>query len=336
MSSPPLQARRLLHGFRAFQLTVAACELKIPDLLAFGPKTSAELAAATGTHEPSLHRFLRGLAAWGVVKEDGRGVFSATVVSDSFRSDKAGLRNMALMLDQESYKIWAELPYSLKTGRPAYDHVAGKSHWEALRELPEQAAQFNAAMVEDTRRVAASFVGAYDFDGVGTVIDVGGGSGALLAAVLAAHPQLHGVLFDLPQGLADAREKLAAEGVADRVSLVEGSFFEEVPQADLYLLKWIIHDWDDERAVAILKTCRRAMQTGSRLVLLERILPEHVDADRDVLDVVMGDLNMMVVLGGRERAAEEYRHLLEGAGLHMTSARPAGGSGFGIYEAVPV
>ena len=186
---------------------MAACDLKIPDLVASGPKTSIELAAATGAHEPSLHRFLRGLTAWGVLKENGHGVFSATVVSDTFRSDKPGLRNATLMLNEDSYGMWAHLSYTLQTGKPAYDHVTGKSRWESLSELPEEAAKFNAAMVEGTMRIAGSFLGAYDFTGVGTVVDIGGGSGTLLSAVLASHPQLRGVLFDLAQGLAGAREK---------------------------------------------------------------------------------------------------------------------------------
>jgi len=316
---PSLEAQRLMSGFRAYQMTVAACRLMLPDLVAGGAKSAAELAAATGTHPESLHRILRALAVWGFFVEMPDGRFGPTPLSDTFRSDKPGLRNMTIMLSEEGYEAWGDLMYTLRTGKPAYEHMYGKSHFDRLGEDPEMAAHFNAAMVEFSSRVAAAFAAAFDFTGVRTAVDVAGGNGALLIGVLQAHPDIQGVLFDLAQGLAGAHEKLVAAGVSDRVTLQEGSFFEAVPSgADLYMLKSIVHDWDDERALAILQTCVRAMHSRSRLVLLERKLPERVENLDDAFTTVMGDVHMMVVLGGKERTANEFRQLLAQAGLQMT------------------
>ena len=316
---PPLEAIRLLNGFRGYQLVVAACRLTLPDLVAAGHSEAATLAAMTRTHEPSMHRMLRGLAAWGFFVEDSDGRFAPTEISESFRSDRPGLRDMALMLSTEGYGAWGDLLYALETGQPVFEHLYGKSRWEKLAEDPEDAAAFNAAMVETSRRVGAAFVAGYDFGDVDTVVDVGGGNGAVLAAVLAKLPAAKGVLFDLPAGLAGATELLRASGVDGRVTLVEGSFFDSVPESgDLYLLKSIVHDWDDERATAILVSCRRAMKGSARLVLLERFLPERIESPDLALGTVMSDLHMMVLLGGRERTTAEYASLLDAAGLNMT------------------
>ncbi len=312
-------AIRLLNGFRGYQLVVAACRLKLPDLGAAGHHDAGTLAAETGTHEASLRRALRGLAAWGFFAEDSRGCYTATALSDLFRSDQPGLRNITLMLSEEGYRVWEDLVYTLRTGQPAFEHVFGKNRWTKLAEEPEHAAQFNAAMVEATRRVVSAFVKAYDFGRVRSLVDVGGGNGALLAGVLAANPELEGVLFDLAAGLAGAAEAMESAGLAARVRIVEGSFFESVPRgADLYLLKSIIHDWDDDHAVSILKTCRAAMSRGSRLLLLERLVPDRVTTDTGSLATLMGDLHMMVLLGGRERTTAEYASLFESAGLRPT------------------
>lgn len=334
MSGVPAEAIRLVNGFRGYQLVVAACRLGLPDLLASGPATSVDLAARTGMNPDAMHRFLRGLVAWGFLAHRDDGTYASTPVSDAFRSDGAGMRNMALMLNEEAYATWAELGYSLRTGLPAFDHVHGRSRWEHLAEHPEEAARFNAAMVETSVRVAREVVAAYDFADVNTVVDVGGGNGALLAGVLAAHPRLRGVLFDLPAGLAGARATMEAAGVDGRVALVEGSFLEAVPPGgDVYLLKSIVHDWDDERATTILTRCREAMSAASRVLIVERFMPERVsDPDRE-LGTVMSDLHMMVLLGGRERTTSEYEALLAAAGLRLTQ-EIALASDFYMLEAV--
>lgn len=334
MSRFPAEAIRLLNGFRGYQLVVAACRLGLPDIVAAAPASASELAERTGMNPDAMLRFLRGLAAWGFFAEDGDGRYSATPVSESYRSDRPGLQKMALMLNEEAYPVWAELLYSLRTGKPAFDHLYGKSRWEMLAGNKEDAAQFNAAMVEVSNRVARELVAAYDFSSAQTVVDVGGGNGALLAGVLDGNPHLRGILFDLPTGLAGAAAAMEAAGLSDRVELVEGSFFETVPaDADVYLLKSIVHDWDHERAVQILTTCRAAMAPRSRLLLVERLVPERI-TDGDVeLSTVMSDLHMMVLLGGRERTTTEYALLLESAGLRLsrTIAMP---SEFYIVEAL--
>jgi hypothetical protein len=336
MTTPgvPIEAVRLVNGFRAFQMVASACRLNLPDRLVDGPKNVAELASATGTNELALRKLLRGLAGCGIFTEQADGCFAATNISDAFRADKPGVRNLTLMLSEEGYDVWGDLMYTLRTGKPAYPHVRGKGRWEDLAANPEAAELFNAAMVELTNVVAGAFIAAYDFKGAISIVDVGGGTGALLAAVLKAHPQLKGILFDLAAGLAGAREAMAAAGLDGRVTFVEGSFFESVPPADVYLLKSIIHDWDDENASAILKTCRAAMHPSSKLLLLERVMPERVDnPDRDLTNVI-SDLHMMVLLGGQERTPTEYGRLLSSAGLTMTR-QVAMQSLFGVIEAVP-
>ena len=332
-NQPIDQARRLVFGYRAFQLVVAACELKIPDLLAAGPRTAEELAEVTRTHAPSLRAMLRGLAAWNVLVDQGDGTFAATQVSDCFRSDVPGLRNLALMLDEDGYAAWSNALHTVRTGGSAFVDMFGMRTWEKLAQDPVATARFNAAMAENSRRSASAFVAAYDLAGVHSVVDVGGGSGALLAAVLGAAPGTRGVLFDLPQGLVSARATLEEAGVLPRVTLVEGSFFESVPTGgDLYLLKWIIHDWSDDEALVILANCRQSMSSTARLVVLERSLPQHVDDSPASLDATMADLHMRVVLGGQERTSDEYRDLLTRAGLRLTRVVPTA-SNLAIYEA---
>lgn len=329
------EARRLVNGFRAYQSMVVACRIELPDLLAAEPRTVEELASVTGTHAPSLHRLLRGLVALRVFTQDSDGRFHSTAVSDWFRSDRPGLRDVTLMLSEEGYMAWTEALHAVRTGQPVFERVHGKTRWEHLAEDPAAAAAFNAAMVEMTSRVGRAFASTFDFADARTVVDVGGGNGALLTAILKARPDARGVLFDLPAGLEGARQRLREDEVADRVEIVAGSFFDTVPAgADLYLLKSIVHDWEEPKALKILRTCRSAMTApGSRLVLIERTLPEVIDDPDAALGILMSDLQMMVVLGGRERMPAEYGELLAAAGLHMTRHVPFD-SEYGAVESV--
>jgi orsellinic acid C2-O-methyltransferase len=332
----PLDALRLLNGFRGYQLVVAASRLKLPDLVASSSLDAREIAERTGTNPDAMRRMLRGLVAWGFFSQGADGRYSSTAISDAFRADRPGLRNMALMLSDEAYPIWRSLMYTLETGEPAFEHVHGRSRWEILAEKPEEAALFNAAMVEASSRGAADVVASYDFSGTRSIVDVGGGNGALLAGVLRANPGVRGVLFDLAAGLDGAADAMAAAGVADRVEIMEGSFFESVPSGkDVYLLKSIVHDWDDEHSVKILATCRAAMVAAStRLLVIDRVVPEHVSADGRDIATVMSDLHMMVLLGGRERTTAELIALFEPAGLKLTQDIEMP-SGFHIVEARP-
>src|SRR5260370_25616051 len=331
----PAEGIRLVKGFRGFQLVVAACRLKLPGLVAAGHADADELAALTETHPDALRRMLRGLVTWGFFTQDADRRYAATPVSDTFRADRSGLRNITLMISDEGYRVWGDLMYTLKTGEPAFEHVYGVRRWQKMAHDPAEAVRFNAGMVESTTRVARDFIKHYDFTGVDTAVDVAGGNGALLAAVLTAHSSMKGVLFDLAAGLAGASERMSAAELDGRVTYVEGSFFESIPRSgDVYLLRSIIHDWDDARGAGILVPCRQAMGPSARLVLIERYLPDQVDSPASALGPVMSDLHMMVALGGRERTTEEYASLLAAAGLRMT--RPITmDSDFYAIEAVP-
>lgn len=318
----------LITGFRATQLVRVAVELGLPELVGTEPVGSAALAAATGTDAPSLHRALRALAALGVLEQTSDGGFVGTPLSRLLRRDAPGsLADLALGLPAEGYASWGSLSDVLRTGEPAYPRLYGRSYFEALADDPASAELFNRTMTSGTIADAAALVAAIDLPERGTVIDVGGGNGALLAAVLRARPQLNGILLDRAAGLAGAPAHLSGAGVLERCQLVEGDFFEAVPTADLYLLKRVLHDWDDERALAILAACARGMAPGARLLVMEMLVPERAEAGYTAERVTLLDLNMLVLLGGRERTAAEYADLLERAGLRLArtiaTARPA-------------
>ncbi len=331
MRPPESDAHRLfslITGYRATQLVRVAVELGLPDLVGAEPMTGEVLAEATGLHAPSLTRVLRALVALGVFAQESNGGFVATTLSDLLRRDTPGsFADLALGLPAEGYVIWASLLDSLRSGEPTYPRLYGRSYFETLATDPKQAELFNRMMTSGTLADAEALVASVDLPEWGTAIDVGGGQGALLAAVLRARPGLRGILFDLPAGLVGATAHLSSAGVLERCRLVEGSFFEEMPTADLYLLRRVLHDWDDERAVAILTACTRAMPPGARLLVIEILLPEHVEVGFAAERVTLLDVHMLVLLGGRERTAAEYSALLERAGLRRTrtigTARPA-------------
>jgi methylase of polypeptide subunit release factors len=239
------------------------------------------------------------------------------------------------MLPRESYMAWAELMHTLETGEPAYDKVFGEPRFETLSKDPEGAARFNTAMQRWTEQVAKDVVEAYDFSSAQSVIDVGGGTGALLAAILRANPHLRGAVFDLPAGLEDTDAYLSSAGVRERCEIVPGSFFESVPSGfDLYVLKSIVHDWSDERSVAILSTCRAAMGDGARLLLVERLMPDRAAESPQHRRAHFMDVQMMVMLGGRERNEEQFSALFDASGLTLTRTIEAGEHH--VIEAEPV
>jgi len=325
----------LVSGFRATQLVRAVTELRIPDLVADGPRSAADLAEAAGVMTEPLGRAMRALVAVGVFDEVDEGRFAATPVSDCFRDQPGSLRGMALMLPAESYRAFADLMYSLKTGEPAFEHIYSMSRWEQLAQEPEQAALFNAAMQFGTEGVRDAVASAYDFTGLLSVVDVGGGRGTLIAGLLKANPGLRGTVFDLEAGLVETEDYLKTEGVHDRCAVKRGSFLDHVPSGhDAYVLKNIIHDWNDEKAALILANCRKAMSPEQRLILIERIVPARSEDSASARQLFMADMQMMVMLGGRERTLDEYRALLEGAGFQLTRVIPTE-SAFQLIEAIP-
>lgn len=316
---PPVAMLQMIASFWISLALYIAAKLGLPDLVADGPKSAEELAAATGTHAPSLQRVLRALASVGVFARTDEGRFALTPLAATLRSDVPGsLRAFATVeLGEEHYPAWGDLLHSVRTGEIAFDHHFGMPVWEFFERHPENAATFNDAMTGLTDAVNGAVLESYDFSPFRKIVDVGGGHGRLLAAVLSATPRAKGILFDAPSVVAGSPP--IETGLAGRVEKVAGDFFQSVPAgADAYLLKWIIHDWDDERSVAILKNCRNAMAEGGRVILVEAVLPL---GDEPHFGKFI-DLNMLVMTGGRERTEEEYRTLLEAAGLRLTRVVP--------------
>jgi hypothetical protein len=222
-----------------------------------------------------------------------------------------------------AWQCWGDLPHCVRTGQSGMRHLFGMGSFEYLAAHPEEAATFNQAMADITRQTARAVVAAYDFSPFRTVIDVGGGNGTLIAAILAGTPTLRGVVFDLPSGNAEAPRQLAAAGVAERCQVVAGDFFRAVPSgADAYILKSVIHDWDDEPSVTILRNCRDAIAPTGKLLLVERVMPERMEASPGHVRAAMLDLNMLVMPGGRERTAAEYAALFAAGGFELARILP--------------
>ncbi|WP_067488052.1 methyltransferase [Actinomadura hibisca] len=325
----------LAYGYMPAQIVYAAAELGLADALADGPRSSAELAAGTGTHAPSLLRLLRALTVLGVTEQHGPDLFALAPAGQDLRRGVPGsVRNLVLLFcGPDVWRTWGDLMGTLRTGEYAWERVTGMTPFEFFARDQELSATFNAAMAEHTRAVAPAVIEAADLGRFGTVADLGGGDGTLLAAVLRAVPGARGVLFDLPPALESAKDTLG--DLADRCEIVPGDFFAEVPSgADAYLLKSVIHDWDDERTAAILRSCRAAMRPEARLLLVETLMPPVVTAEHR--GVAMGDLNMLVATGGRERTEAEFRELLTAAGFATVSvSEPLPPSGYRVLEAAP-
>jgi hypothetical protein len=328
---PPAQLRQLLAGFQLSQAISVAATLGIPDLLKDGTQTSDELASATESHPDALYRLLRALAAAGVLHEEEGRRFTLSELGQPLRSDAPdSLHGWAVFVGRPYYReAWSHLLHSIRTGENAFRHVHGVDVWTYRAEHPQESAIFDRAMEALTRNVVASVLEAYDFARFGTVVDVGGGNGALLAALLEAHPAMRGIVFDQPHVVAAAETVLAGRGVADRCEIVGGSFFESVPGGgDAYLLKAIVHDWEDDEAIAILKVVRRGASPGAAVLVLESELGPRNEA----LLAKLSDLNMLAVPRGRERSEHEYAALFEAAGLEYVGTTPTADR-IAVYEA---
>src|ERR1700730_17642987 len=269
----------------------AVVQLKIPDLVAAGPQSSDDLATSTGVKADPLRRIMRCLVTVGVFTESEDGRFGATPVSECFQDQPCTSCNMALMQPADSYTAFGHLMHTLESGKPAFDHVFNMSRWEQLAQEPERAKLFNAAMQAGTERSRGPIAAAYDFSEVRGVIDVGGGRGTLIAGLLKAHSHLRGTVFDLEAGMAEADAYLTERGVGDQCEIVIGSFFESVPAGhDLYVLKNIVHDWNDEKSIATLASCRRAMGPQARVLIVEIVLPDRAEDSAASRSIFMADL----------------------------------------------
>jgi DNA-binding Lrp family transcriptional regulator len=323
-SVPPAAAMMdmLLWAWRVQGISVAA-ELKVADALADGPLTPTELARRVGADPDALARLMRALISEGIfARRDGR--FALNALGETLRSDApTSMAGMARMVGHPSYREhWSGLVDAVRTGEAYPPKLRGMGSWEWLETQPEVAAVFNDAMTSVSEFAVEPVVAAYDFSGFSTIVDVGGGHGRLLSAIVAATPGARGVLYDLPQVVEGAPELLAKYGVAERVRVDGGSFLEAVPEGgDAYVLKNVIHDWHDEESLTILNNVRKAAKPGTTLLLVEFVIPDH---DRGFIGK-WADMEMLVQVAARERTVEEYRKLYQQAGFQLTRVVPTAG-----------
>ena len=321
-----------LYGFRRTALCHVAARLAIPDRIAAGARTGAELAAAIGGQPDAVQRLLRALVVIGVLVEDGAGRFELTPQGELLRRDADGsLHALAVMIGEEFMPAWANLVHSAMTGAPAFDHAFGISNWQHRAQHPDLNASFNEYLARELAPRLDLLLAAGDFARFPRIADVGGGTGTLLAAILRAQPAARGTLVEQAHVIEDARVVVAAAGVADRCELVAADFFAHVPAgADAYVLKSVLHDWGDDACVAILDRCRAAVPPHGRLILIERLLPERAE---DAPEIVLLDIHMLAICSGRERTRAGFAALLERARFELIDVRPTPAGV--ILEAVP-
>jgi hypothetical protein len=313
---------RIIWGIHSSRAVYAVAKLGIADLLTDGPASCQELARITGVHEPSLYRVLRLIAALGVFDEVEPGFFGLTVLGDRLRSDvPAGMRSWAVFLEAiGGVQPFEHILETVRTGKPGMDIAFGMGIFEFLAQRPDCAVTFDAAMSERTAAFASSMADAYDFSDIRSIVDVGGGQGTLLAEILRRHTHLHGTLFETADVAVRAAAVLDEADLADRHEVLAGDFFEQVPRgADCYVLANVVHDWDDQRAIDILRNCRQSMVRGGRVLIVERLIP---DPPGDAVPTLLSDINMLVITGGQERTNAEYANLLAGAGLRIGTVHP--------------
>jgi SAM-dependent methyltransferase len=311
MHNASQQIVRLGFGFAVSQALRVIIELGIPDLLAVSEQSVDELATATQSDADALYRVMRLLAPEGVFREVLPRHFELTEVGAVLRSDRPGPGDYVRMINSEAYLAFEQLLHSVRTGKPAFDKVFGSPRFDWLSEHPEQAALFQRAMVALSLGSNEAVADAYDFTPFARVVDVGGGHGQLLSAILARNPHLSGVLFDLPSGVAAAQQ--GAGGDLPRTEFVAGNFFESVPGGDIYVIKKVVHDWNDEHAAVILRNCRKAMQPNGKVLLAETLVPPGDEPD----GIKNIDVVMLVVTGGLERTEAQYASLFGAAGLRL-------------------
>jgi hypothetical protein len=328
--APPWKLMRLLDGFVTTQLLYVAAKLGVADVLSSGPRTGAEIAQAVGADRDAMVRVLRGLVIEDVLVEVGDGQFALTPTGECL----VPLQGAAIVRGELYYHSAAGLLDTVRGGGTAFEHVYGERFFDHLAGHPSHEAAFQASMAGRSEQEADDVVAAYDFSGLRSLVDVGGGRGILVATILRAVPQLRAVLLDRPAAIPAAQTYLAETSVADRAECVAEDFFESVPPgADAYLLSRVLHDWDDADAARILATCRQAMRPDSRLLIVEAILPARAS---DLPAAIRMDLHMLLLLGARERTEAEFQRLLDESGFHLrrvlTTTSPAG---LGVIEALP-
>jgi hypothetical protein len=323
--TPATPVSEMLEMLSAFWNSCAlhvAARLSLSDHLAREPRSAEELAAVTGTHAPSLYRLLRMLAGIGVYREREDGRFENTPRSETLRSDiPTSLRGSALhRAGSLNVLAWNDLLETVRTGEPAFARIHGKEIFDYMADHPERAREFGEAMTSRSLIENPAIVEAYDFSKIGTLVDIGGGHGSLMAEILRRTPGLQGIVFDRPEVIEVARRDgfLRAEDLKGRGELIAGNFFESVPKADAYIMKYILHDWDDDRCVRILANCMRASDGKARVLVVDTVVPPRNEPHRSK----SLDVHMMLVTGGKERTREEFAQIFERAGLRLERIVP--------------
>jgi hypothetical protein len=322
-SNPWFDLLSLINGFQITQAIRVASTLRVADHLKDGARSADELASLTQSNADALYRLLRALAAVGVFREEADRKFTLTPMGDCLRTDsKTPIGGWAEHVGNPRFwQAWGHLLHSVRTGDNAFKDLHGMDVWQYRAQHPDAAATFNRAMTQMSRGGTEAVLGAYDFSSFRHIVDVGGGQGALLAAILSVYPHARGTLFDQPQVVAGAKVNLEECGVIDRCNIVGGSFFEAVPEGgDAYLMRYIIHDWEDDEAIAILKACHRAMREPAKVLLIER----NVAPPNELPATKFSDLNMLVAPGGRERTRDEFASLFVKSGFELSRVVPAG------------
>lgn len=329
---PPAHVFGLITGMWAAQAAATCASLGIPDVLAHGPKSAEEVAKALSLHAGATYRLLRGVASVGVLRKTEDGRFALTPVGNLLRKDVPGSMRSLLIAEMAPghWLPWAELAHSVRTGEPAAPKTLGMDAWAYYRAHPEEERHFSQGMTGISAMAIEAVLASYSFTGAKRIVDVGGAHGGFLTAVLKRETGAKGVLFDQPQVVESAGPTLEATGVAPRVERVGGDFFKDVPAGgDMYLLKHILHDWNDAECVAILERVRAAMAPGAKVVVVEMLIAE----DGPPSPAPLMDLNMLVMLTGRERTAEEFGALFAKAGLRLSGVTPTH-SPMAVIEAV--
>jgi len=327
---PGQQLLQLAFGYSISISINVVARLKIADLLKDGARPVRELAVATGVQEDALYRMMRALASFGVFVETGPRTFALTPMAEPLRAGNPLHDLIVWICDPFHFRIYADTMHSVETGRPCADRVLGKPLFDYFPSDREESEVFNAAMISMTAMVIPAVLEAYDFSLIGTIVDVAGGHGSVLTAILEKHPQMRGVLFDLEHVVAGAKPRLERLKLTDRVQLTSGDFFQSVPAGcDAYVMKHIIHDWDEARALTILRNCRKA-SPRAKVILLEAVLPPGNDPDFGKLL----DLEMLTLPGGRERTEDEFRSLFAQAGYRLARVVPTK-SPLSVVEAAP-
>ena len=332
-SSPESTLNRML-SYNQTQMIYVLVKLGIPDILAKGPKNAEKLASQVNAHAPSLHRLLRALTSLDVLTEDDQQRFALTPVSELLRSDVPGsMRPFALSYGEPWWwNAWSNLLHSIQTGDTAFDHIFGQGLFEFFSENTQAAKIFNKNMTAMTSVEVKGILAAYDFSATKVLVDVAGGHGALMTSFLLANPKSRGIIIDLPAVVGGTKDRLATAGLTERCDVIEGSFFEAIPTGgDTYSLKDILHDWNDEQSIQILKNCHKAMGGSGKLLVIERV----IQPGNDPSPAKLIDISMLVLTGGRERTEQEYRSLLEAAGFRLEDIHSFDGVTH-IIEAIPV